>query len=454
MMRKKVSIQKKPVWESRFSRLSLFFVILGICGLLVHSAEQQVVAIKGGTVLTITGKTYENGMVLIKDGKIEKVGKNARVPKGASVIDASGKYVMPGIIDAMTYYGIRPFARNVPQPVTPENRIADAYYVFGDLFKGEGGIVAESELLCGGITTVYIAPGDSQLISGQGAVLKTNGKTYDSMRVRDPASIGMTIAYAPMGQYGMPAANQPTRMSSMALLRKTLMGAGEYAKKVMDYNSKSEEEKEKAAKLPRDLGNEALSKMLNREIPARIEADYVDDILAAIRIAEEFNLDLVIDSGIGAYRIRDILAKKKIPVVLGPPSHPFGFSHYDNLMEIQELEDERNAALLSEAGVKIAFGSHSLDYGGSGKATQGRWLLLDAALAVSYGLSEDTALKALTINAAEILGVDKRIGSLEKGKDADVIILSGHPLKTESLVEHVFIDGIHSYERKAGPEIQ
>jgi len=449
-MRKESLKRRSFMRKGLFPRRFLIFLLVILCTRSVYSAEQKVIAVKGGTVLAMTGKAYKNGVVLIKDGKIDKVADNAQIPKGAKVIDATGKYVMPGIIDAMTYYGVRPFALNVSNPVTPENRIADAYHVFGDLFRGEGGIVAEEELLCGGITTVYIAPGNGQLIGGQGAVLKTNGKTYDSMKVRDPASIDMTLAYAPGGEYGMPAANQPTRMSSMVLLRKTLMGADDYARKVRDYNSKSAEEKGKAAVPPRDLGNEALSRLLNREIPARIEADYVDDILAAINIAEEFNLDLVIDSGIGAYQVRDVLAKKRIPVVLGPPSHPFGSIHFGNLIEIQKLEDERNAALLCKAGVKIAFGSHSSDFGGSGRATQGRWLLLEAALATSYGLSEEDALKALTINAAEILGVSKRIGSLEKGKDADVIILSGHPLKTESLVEQVFIDGILSYERQPG----
>ena len=169
-------------------------------------------------------------------------------------------------------------------------------------------------------------------------------------------------------------------------------------------------------------------------------------------MSEEFGLNLIIDSGLGSYKVRDLLAEKKIPVVLGPVSHPIGFSHYNASIEVQELETERNAALLSAAGVKIAFGSHSLNFGGSGKATQGRWLLLEAALATSFGLSEEDALKALTINAAEILGVDKRIGSLEKGKDGDVIILSGHPLKIESLVEHVIVDGILSYSREEGKQ--
>jgi len=432
--------------------MSLVFGTLLLIVFTVHSAEPEVIAIKDGKILTMTGKVFEKGIVLIKNGKIDEVGKNARIPKNAMVIDARGKYVMPGVIDAMTYYGVRPFAKNVPQPVTPQNRIADAYYVFGDLFRGEGGIQAEAELLCGGITTVYIAPGSRQLISGQGAVLKTNGKTYDSMVVRDPASIDMTMAYAPVGQYGAPPSPQPTRMSSMALLRKTLMAAQAYSQEIKAHNEKSTEEKEKTPKPPRDLGHEALDKLLSRKIPARVEADFVDDILAAIQVAEEFGLDLIIDSGIGAYKVRGLLAEKNISVVLGPVSHPISSIHYDDTIEVQELENERNAALLTEAGVKIAFGSHSLDYGGSGKNTQGRWLLLEAALATSFGLSEEAALRALTINAAEILGVDKRTGSLEKGKDADVIVLSGHPLKIESHVEQVFVDGILSFSREEGKQ--
>ncbi len=304
--------------KKMFPFMSLIFGILLLIVFTVHSAEPEVIAIKGGKILTMTGKVYEKGVILIKNGKIDKVGKSARIPKNAMVIDARGKYVMPGVIDAMTYFGVQPFAPNVPQPVTPQNRIADAYYVFGDLFQGKGGIQAEAELLCGGITTVYIAPGSGQLISGQGAVLKTNGKSYDSLIVRDPASIDMTMAYAPVGQFGAPPPPRPTRMSSMALLRKTLMGAKAYAQKVKDYNGKSAEEKGKAPKPPRDLGNEALGKLLNREIPARVEADFVDDILAAIQVAEEFGLRLIVDSGLGAYKVRDLLAEKKIPVVLGP----------------------------------------------------------------------------------------------------------------------------------------
>jgi imidazolonepropionase-like amidohydrolase len=356
-------------------------------------------------------------------------------------VNAQGKFVMPGLVDAMTYFGVRPFALNVDKPVSPENRIIDAYYPFGDFFKGEGGIDPDEELLYGGVTTVYIAPGGGQLISGQGAVVKTNGRSYDSMILRESASMDMTLP--PRGARGQPP---PNRMSTTALLRKTLYGAKEFDAKVQAYNRKSSEEKEKASKPARDLGNEALGMLLKKEIPARIEADYVEDIRTAIRVAEEFGFDLIIDSGVGAHRLKDSLAEKNIPVVLGKISHPYPPDYFTYPQELHSLATERNAALLTEAGVKVAIASFASAFGGPG--TQGRWLLLEAGLATGHGLSEEDALKAVTINAAEILGVADRVGSLEAGKDADLIIMDGHPLLLRSWVEQVYIDGILSYEKK------
>ena len=155
-------------------RMSLPFLAL-LAGLtLVFPGAEKVVAIRGGTVLTMAGKTIPNGIVLIKGGKIQAVGEGVAIPADAEVIDASGKYIMPGIIDAMTYYGVRPFDLNdTSNPVTPQNRIIQAYYPFGQFMKGQGGIEPDKEILGGGVTTVYIAPGDRQVIGGQGAVVKT-----------------------------------------------------------------------------------------------------------------------------------------------------------------------------------------------------------------------------------------------------------------------------------------
>jgi imidazolonepropionase-like amidohydrolase len=431
-------------------------VILGIIfvALLVWegatSAGQKVIAIKGGTVLTMAGKTIPGGIVLIRGEKIEAVGTEVKIPSDALIVDAAGKYVMPGIIDAMTYYGIRPFDLNdETNPVTPQNRIIQAYYPFGELMAGKGGIEGNKEVLGGGVTTVYIAPGDRQVIGGQGAVVKTYGKNFDSLVLREPAAIDMTIGDPPKAAFGASQKSPATRMSIASLLRKSLIDAQEYDRTLKGFNAKPDEERKKASGPPRDLNMEALGKLLRGEIPARIEADLVDDIRTAIRVADEFKLGMILDSGIAAYLVRDILAAKNIPVVLGPTSHPFITGGEVSMTpELVRMMDEHNAALLAKAGVKIAIASFGFGFGSFGDAVQGKWLLLEAGLATGFDLSEEDALKAVTINAAEILGVSNRVGSLEPGKDADVIVLDGYPLNVKTWVEKVYINGELIFTRK------
>jgi len=431
--------------------------ILFIATLLIHAASiirscfgasQRALAIKGGTVLTMAGQAIPNGIVLIRGKKIEAVGTDVKIPSDAVIVDATGKFVMPGIIDAMTYFGVRPFDLNdETDAVTPQNRIIQAFYPFGEFMKGKGGVEPNREILSGGITTVYIAPGDRQVIGGQGAVVKTSGKNLDSMILREPATIDMTIGDPPKQAFGWKGKSPATRMSIVSMMRKTFIEAQEYDRRWKGYSAKSEEEKKRTSKPGRDLSMEPLVKLLHKEIPARVEADLVDDIRTAIRIAEEFDLNLILDSGISAYMVRDLLAEKNIPVVLGPTSHPFITAGEVSITpELSRLMDERNAALLSKAGVKIAIASFG--YGQKySDAVQGKWLLLEAGLATGYDLSEEEALKAVTISAAEILGVADRIGSIEQGKDADIIILNGHPLRLKSFVECVYINGEPIYRK-------
>ena len=414
------------------------------------AAAERTVAIKGGTVLTMAGQTIPNGIVLTKGEKIQAVGSDLKIPPDAVVVDAGGKYVMPGIVDAMTYYGVRPFDLNDPaNPVTPQNRIIQAYYPFGQFMMGKGGIEPDKEILSGGVTTVYIAPGDRQVIGGQGAVVKTYGRNFDSLILREPAAIDMALGDPPKAAFGESQKSPVTRMSIVALIRKSLVDAQEYDRAQKAYDSKPEAEKKKTPRPPRDLNMEALVKLLRREIPARVEADLIDDVRTAIRIAEEFKFDLIIDSGLTAYLVKDILAQKKIPVVLGPTSHPFvSGGEVSSTPELLRVMDERNAAILSEAGVKIAIASYAFGFGRFGDAVQGKWLLLEAGLATGFDLPDEEALKAITINAAQILGVADRVGSLEPGKDADVIILGAYPLNIKTWVEKVFVNGEEVYSKK------
>jgi imidazolonepropionase-like amidohydrolase len=259
----------------------------------------------------------------------------------------------------------------------------------------------------------------------------------------------MAIGDPPKAAFGEAQKSPVTRMSIAALIRKSLIDAQEYDRAQKAYDSKPEEEKKKAPRPPRDLNMEALVKLLHREIPARVEADLVDDVRTAIRIAEEFQLDLIIDSGLTAYLVKDVLAAKKIPVVLGPTSHPFvSGGEVSSTPELLRVMDERNAAILSRAGVKIAIASYGFGFGGFGDAVQGKWLLLEAGLATGFDLPDEEALKAVTINAAQILGVADRVGSLEPGKDADVIILDGYPLNVKTWVDKVFINGEAVFSKK------
>jgi imidazolonepropionase-like amidohydrolase len=409
---------------------------------------QQTTAITSGTVLTMAGAAIEKGTVLIRDGKILEVGAGVRIPADATVIDADGKYIMPGVVDAMTYFGLRPTDRNdTSRPVTPENRIINAFAPFSDFMGGRGATDRRRELLSGGITTIYIAPGNRQVVGGQGAVVKTYGGGSHPVILREPASIDMTLGDPPKRVFGEKRKSPSTRMSVAAHIRKALMGARDYQQAQARQKKKTGEEAASDKPPQRDLANEALIKLLQKEVPARIEANHTDDIRTAIRLAEEFDIDIVIDGGIGAYDLKDLLAVKGIPVILGPVSHNFMTEIAGGrTLELFTKVNEYNAALLVDAGVKIAFASYGYSAGYTGSSHQGRWLLLEAGLATGFGLPDAAALKAVTINAAEILGIEDRVGSIEKGKDADLIILNGPPLDPKTWVERVYINGAQVYQ--------
>jgi imidazolonepropionase-like amidohydrolase len=194
-------------------------------------------------------------------------------------------------------------------------------------------------------------------------------------------------------------------------------------------------------------------RVLHRELPARIQANTITDIRGAMRLADEFGLDLIINGGAQAYQVKQELAAKKIPVVLGPISHPFISGEEIPDLKEYPAPDERNAGWLQAAGVEVAIASYSHGLGGIASGITGKWLLIDAALAEGYGMPPDQILRAVTINAAEILGVANRVGSLAPGKDADVIVLDGPPLSIKSWVERVYVDGALVHQR-AGDALQ
>jgi imidazolonepropionase-like amidohydrolase len=394
-------------------------------------------AIRGGTVLT-PDERIEDGVVLIDGGKILGVGADVVAPDGTEEIDANGKYVLPGLIDAHCHValfadgvGLRNYDGNeMTDPITPHLRALDAVHpedlAFADLREA-------------GVTTINTSPGSANVIGGQTAILKTAGRTVDEMLVQAPGAMKMALGENPKRIYGEQKKVPSTRMGNAALLREWLAKAKTYVEKKARYDetvqafARGDEGATRPEPFEVDMRLEALSAVVTRRLRAHIHAHRADDIMTAIRIAEEFELDYVLIHATEGYKIPDLLGARKIPCIPGP----ILFSR--RKVELRGMTP-KNPGVLASAGVKIAIQTDE------GSAT--KYLRLNAALAASEGMREADALRAITLSAAEILGIDARVGSLAPGKDADVVVLSAHPLDVANArVERVLIEGESVYER-------
>ncbi len=381
-------------------------------------------AIKGGKIYTITKGVIDEGTILIEDGKIKSVGKSVKVPEGAEVIDAKGKVVMPGLVEAHCHIGIweekigwaGSDGNEATDPATPHMRALDGIKANAD----EGGLIAALEA---GVTTAQILPGSANVIGGTGVVIKTAPKVVtDEMVIRSPSGMKVAFGENPRRVYGVEQKKTPsTRMGVAGVLR-------EWLQKAKSYMEKKERFKDQPEKLPEvDIRLEALELVLKGEIPLRAHAHRADDIATAVRIAEEFGVEMSWEHATEGHRVAEWIAEKGIPAVWGPSLTA------RSKWEMRELSFD-TPRILYEAGVKFAIQTDAV---GSSIA----FLPLCAGMAVKHGLPYDEALKAITITPAEILGVDDRVGSIEKGKDADLRILDGDPLELRTRVEMVIIDG-------------
>ncbi|MFW6136864.1 MAG: amidohydrolase family protein, partial [Candidatus Aminicenantaceae bacterium] len=278
-----------------------------------------------------------------------------------------------------------------------------------------------------GITTLMLSQGRTNVIGGQTAVVKVKGKTITEMKLQSPAGVKISLGETPKTFYGQKEKLPSTRMGSAYVLRKALMDAQHYLDEWGKYWKSEKDEPDKMPK--RDLQLEPLAKLLQQELIAFIECYRADDIMTALRIVDEFNLRAVLVGCAEGYKIPDEIARRNIPVIISP----FGVG--PRRMETKALT-RSSAAILHQAGVKVAIkADESLGIGSI------RELPLLAALAVKGGLDRETALRAITLNAAEILDIADRVGSLEPGKDADLVLFDGDPLNYRTRVKQVFIDG-------------
>jgi len=387
--------------------------LLSVAGAAASAAAQ--VAVRGETVYTMAGAPIKDGVVLIKGGKIESVGpaSQVRIPEGYRTLTA--KVVTPGLVDAHSTVGLAG-ALNQPHDqdqldrgsaVQPELRAFDAYNARETLVEWLRGH---------GVTTVHTGHGPGATISGQTMVVKTVGDNIGDALVDSMTMVAMTLGPSVGRNYnGSPG----TRSRGIALLRSELLKAQEYAKK-----QKGPADKRGA----RDLKLEALARVLNREVPALITAQQVPEILAALRLQQEFGFRLVLDGAAEAYLVMDEIKAAGVPVILHPTM-------------VRTSGETENATLetakkLVDAGIPVA-----LQSGFEGYVPKTRVVLFEAALAAANGLSFEQALRTVTIDAARAIGQEKRVGSLERGKDGDVALFDGDPFEYTTHVCGVVISG-------------
>ncbi len=400
--------------SARFSRVGLV-VCLVLLTLISGSAAAQV-AIQADIVHTMNGSSIKDGVVLIgADGHISKVGpaSSTPVPPGYRVI--RGAVATPGLVDARTVVGLAG-ALNQPHDqmqletstaMQPELRAVDAYNARDPLVDW---------LRSHGITTIHTGHGPGALISGQTMIAKTRGDEVDEAVIVPEAMIAATL-----GEGGLAAQGKSpgTRAKAIALLRAELLKAKDYAAKQAGPADK---------RPSRDLHLEALARVTNREIPLLVTAHRVPDLLAALRVASEFGIKIVLDGASESYLVLEKIKAANVPVILHPTMARAAEETGNLSME--------TASVLKKAGIPFAIESGYESY-----VPKTRVVLWEAALAAARGLTQDQALAAITIDAARLLGVDKRVGSLEAGKDGDVAIFDGDPFEYTSHVVGVVIDG-------------
>jgi imidazolonepropionase-like amidohydrolase len=406
----------------------LSVVVASLCVCLAARAQERPVAFEGATLVTISGPVVEDGVLVVHRGKIVAAGARAavRVPPGAQVVDARGKTIMPGLIDTHSHVGGGSGADG-SAPIQPDVRILDAIDV------RDSGI---RRARAGGITTVNVMPGSGHLLSGQTLYLKLrHGNVIDDLLIRDArGEIAGGIKMANGTNSLRPGSTGPfpgTRAKSAALVREQFTRAQEYREKVRRAGS------DKSKLPPRDLALEALVEALEGRRVVHFHTHRHDDILTAVRLSKEFGFRVVLQHVSEAWKVADEIARAKAPASIIMIDAPGG------KLETMDVS-MTNGAALEKAGALVGF--HTDDY-----ITDSRFFLRSAGMAVRAGMSRERALHAMTMAGAEMLDLKERVGTLEAGKDADFIILSGDPLSVYTKVLETWIEGVKVFDR-ARPE--
>ena len=362
--------------------------------------------IKNGYIKTMAGPEIKNGCILVDDnGKIAAVGAELVAPEGAQIIDAEGRLVTPGCVEAHSHIGMWEYGigwagadgNESSDPLTPQLRAIDG---FNPMEKG----IQNAHK--GGVTTACTGPGSANIVGGTFAAIKLHGKCVDNMVVKSPAAMKCALGENPKSTYGKSGGKAPkTRMAIASMLRELLFKAKRYC-----------DDKDAGKNPGFDMKLEAMIPVIKGEIPLKAHCHRADDILTIIRIAKEFGLKLTLDHCTEGALIAEELGKEGYPALVGPT---FGFSGKNETSN----KNFATPAILHKAGVPICIiTDHDV--------LPQESLSLCAAWAVDAGLDMEEGWRAITINPAKVIGIADRVGSLEVGKDADIAIWTANPMTT------------------------
>lgn len=379
------------------------------------------IAIINAKVVTVTNGTIENGIVLVEDGKIKEIGAEVAIPSNAEVIDAKGGWLTPGFIDVHTHMctfgepntmpGLQGDGNEGSSPITPEVRAIEALNPHDPSIE---------KVRNAGFTTCYTGPGSANVIGGTGVTFKLRGNSPEEMEIPGHRHMKMALGENPKRFYGTKSIMPTTRMGVGALLRKNLMNAKNYSDDILAANGDK-------SKMPKyDFQLEALVPVVRGEMKARIHAHRADDVLTAMRIAKEFNLDYSVEHVTEGYKITKELKESNVDCVVGP------LMMGPMKMEIWGCRQD-TPGILNAAGINVML---TADTG-----SQTSHLPMHIGFCMARGLTEQDAFEGVTIRAAKFLGIGEKVGSIEVGKDADLAIFDGHPFCNMTLCKLTMIDG-------------
>jgi imidazolonepropionase-like amidohydrolase len=409
-------------------RIALSVVAACMLASTAWAQSASIYAIRNATVHTVAGDPIENGTVIIQDGMIAEVGTNVSVPAAAEVIDASGLHVYPGLFDAVTRLGLSEIGQVVVTRDMDELGDYHPHLIAATAVHPASEIIPVTR--ANGITHAVAAPtGDGGSIAGQASLINLSGWTVEEMLVE--RSVGLVLVWPSieMRSFNFRTFTREDRSYREAkeLFDEKVKGLKEWLDAGRQYLRTMEATSETGARIERDLKLESLAPVLRGELPVIFVADSERDIRNAVAFAEEQGLKMILAGAPQAWKVKNLLAEKDIPVILGSTQAlPSGQDEaYD--------EAYSNPGQLHAAGVKIAISTFG--------ASDSRTVPYEAAMAVPYGLPWEEALKAVTINPAEMFGVSDRLGTIERGKIANLIVTDGDPLSIQTQILHLFING-------------